>query len=141
MPAVIRGIIKGEWPSFTDQKISRDFIYIEDICNLIIKLIQNQDKKSEAQFNIYNVGSGTKTTIGDLIKTLELEFAMPKIGISNFPKRKWDIENWYANIDRVSNDIDWRPTFDLKTGLSKMRDWYLIADNVKYLNDEYSENQ
>jgi UDP-glucose 4-epimerase len=66
---------------------------------------------------------------------------MPKIKISNFPKRKWDIENWYANIDRISNELDWRPTFDLKTGLSKMRDWYLTADNVNYLDDEYSENR
>jgi len=141
MPAVMRGIIKGEWPSFTEQKISRDFIYLEDVCNLIINLIRNQDKKSETLFNIYNVGSGLKTTIGDLIKTLEFEFEMPKIKISSFPKRKWDIENWYANIDRISNELDWRPTFDLKTGLSKMRDWYLTADNVNYLDDEYSENR
>lgn len=141
MPAVMRGVIKSEWPNFTDPLISRDFIYLEDICRLVAMLIQCRDKNVDKLFNVYNVGSGIKTTIGDLIKTLELEFGMPKLQTDNFPKRKWDVENWYANIDKVSREINWRPKFDVKAGLTKMRDWYLTADNIKYLSNEYSENR
>jgi dolichol-phosphate mannosyltransferase len=141
MPAVMRGVVKGDWPNFTDPLISRDFIYLDDICSLILQLIESKDKSSNKLFTIYNVGTGIKTTIGDLIKILELEFGMPKVERGNFPKRKWDVEDWYANIDKVSHELDWRPAFDVKAGLLKMRDWYLTADNVKYLNNEYSENQ
>jgi nucleoside-diphosphate-sugar epimerase len=141
MPAVMRGVIKRDWPNFTDPLVSRDFIYLDDICSLILKLIESKDKKSDKLFNVYNVGTGIKTTIGDLIKILELEFGMPKKERGNFPKRKWDVEDWYANIDKVSTELDWRPAFDVKAGLLIMRDWYLTADNVKYLNNEYSENQ
>jgi dolichol-phosphate mannosyltransferase len=141
MPAVMRGVIKGEWPNFTDPLISRDFIYLEDICRLVARLIQCKENNSDKLFNVYNVGSGIKTTIGDLIKTLEMEFGMPKVQNGKFPKRKWDVENWYANIDKVSKELDWRPAFDVKAGLTKMRDWYLTADNIKYLNNEYSENR
>jgi dolichol-phosphate mannosyltransferase len=141
MPAVMRGVIKGEWPNFTDPLISRDFIYLEDICRLVARLIQCKENNSDKLFNVYNVGSGIKTTIGDLIKTLEMEFGMPKVQNGKFPKRKWDVENWYANIDKVSKELDWRPAFDVKAGLIKMRDWYLTADNIKYLNNEYSENR
>jgi dolichol-phosphate mannosyltransferase len=141
MPAVMRGIIKGEWPNFTDPLISRDFIYLDDICNLILQLIQNKDKDVNKLFNIYNVGTGIKTTIGDLIKVLETEFGMLEVERGNFPKRKWDVENWFANMDKISQELGWIPTFDVKEGLSKMRDWYLTADNVRYLNNEYSENR
>ena len=141
MPAVMRGVIKGEWPNFTDPLISRDFIYLDDICSLILQLIESKDQNSDKLFNIYNVGTGINTTIGDLTKILELEFGMPKVERGNFPKRKWDVEDWYANVDKVSHELDWRPAFDVKAGLLKMRDWYLTADNVKYLNNEYSENQ
>jgi nucleoside-diphosphate-sugar epimerase len=134
-------MIKGEWPNFTDPLISRDFIYLDDICNLILQLIQNMDKDANKLFNVYNVGTGTKTTIGDLIKVLETEFGMPKVGRGDFPKRKWDVEDWYANIDKVSTELDWRPAFDVKAGLTKMRDWYLTANNVRYLDNEYSENR
>ena len=141
MPAVMRGVVKGDWPNFTDPLISRDFIYLDDICSLILQLIESKDKNSDKLFNVYNVGTGIKTTIGDLNKILELEFGMPKVERGNFPKRKWDVEDWYANIDKVSHELDWKPAFDVKAGLLKMRDWYLTADNVKYLNNEYSENQ
>jgi dolichol-phosphate mannosyltransferase len=141
MPAVMRGVINGDWPNFTDPLISRDFIYLDDICSLILQMIQSTDKNQDKLFNVYNVGSGIKTTIGDLIEILETEFQMPKVTRGNIPKRKWDMEDWNANIDKVSHELDWKPTFDVRAGLTKMRDWYLTEDNVKYLNDDYSENR
>jgi len=141
MPAVMRGVIKGDWPDFTDPLISRDFIYLDDVCSLILQLIQSKDENSDKIFNVYNVGTGIKTTIGDLIKILELDFGMPKVDRVNFPKRKWDVEDWYANIDKISQELEWRPAFDVNAGLLKMRDWYLTADNVKYLNNDYSESR
>ena len=66
---------------------------------------------------------------------------MPKVDRVNFPKRKWDVEDWYANIDKISQELEWRPAFDVNAGLLKMRDWYLTADNVKYLNNDYSESR
>jgi nucleoside-diphosphate-sugar epimerase len=66
---------------------------------------------------------------------------MPKREENSFPKRKWDVKDWYANIDKVIHEVDWQPNVDLKSGLNMMRDWYLLEDNVKYLNNEYSENK
>jgi len=51
------------------------------------------------------------------------------------------VEDWYANIDKISQELEWRPAFDVNAGLLKMRDWYLTADNVKYLNNDYSESR
>jgi dolichol-phosphate mannosyltransferase len=141
MPAVMRGIIKGEWPSFTDPDISRDFVYLDDICKLLVKLVQQKENSSKGTFGIYNVGTGIKTTIRDLTNILEREFGMPKREENSFPKRKWDVKDWYANIDKVIHEVDWQPNVDLKSGLNMMRDWYLLEDNVKYLNNEYSENK
>jgi len=140
MPAVMRGVINGDWPNFTDPLISRDFIYLDDICGLISQMIQSKDNNPDKIFNVYNVGTGIKTTIGDLIEILETEFQMPKVARGKFPKRKWDMEDWYANIDKVSRELDWKPTVDVRAGLTKMRDWYLTEDNVKYLDNDYSEN-
>jgi dolichol-phosphate mannosyltransferase len=140
MPAVMRGVINGDWPNFTDPLISRDFIYLDDICGLISQMIQSKDNNPDKIFNVYNVGTGIKTTIGDLIEILETEFQMPKVARGKFPKRKWDMEDWYANIDKVSRELDWKPTVDVRAGLTKMREWYLTEDNVKYLDNDYSEN-
>jgi nucleoside-diphosphate-sugar epimerase len=139
MPAVMRGIINKEWPSFTDPLVSRDFIYIEDVSDLLIKILQSINSNSLGTFEVFNVGSGKATTIKDLIEILQVEFGMPDEVNISFPKRDWDIENWFANIEKVRNAYNWDAKNDLKTGLIKMRDWYLTDSNVMYLSSEYTE--
>jgi dolichol-phosphate mannosyltransferase len=139
IPAVMRGILLGNWPNFANPKISRDFIYIDDVSSLIIKIIKQQFIKPNKTFDIYNVGTGRKTTIGDLVQILMSEFEMPQPATEQFPRRDWDVEDWYANIEKVTNLFDWKPKYDLKVGLNKMKEWYLKGDNVEYLSDEYSE--
>jgi nucleoside-diphosphate-sugar epimerase len=90
-------------------------------------------------FEIFNVGSGKSTTIKGLVELLQIEFEMPEEVNNSFPKRGWDVENWFANIDKVKKIYIWSPKNDLKAGLSKMRDWYLSENNVKYLLSEYTE--
>ena len=139
MPAVMRGIIKSDWPEFVDSSISRDFVYIEDINNLIKKLIDMITLEKNKDFEIYNVGSGICTTIGDLANLLMSDFEMPKLNQSKFRKRDWDVENWYANITKIQREISWTPEFDLKNGIIEMKHWYSLNDHVKYLNNDYSE--
>ena len=139
IPAVVRGLTVGIWPSFTDPRISRDFIYLDDVSQLIIKILNSPITDSSELFEIYNVGSGSSTTIGDLKNLLITEFKMPSQENNIYPKREWDVENWFGNIEKVSKAFNWLPKTDLKEGLLKMKNWYLIGDNIKYLQSEYTE--
>jgi len=139
MPAVMRGIVNKKWPNFTDPSVSRDFIYIDDVSDLIVKILETITPNSLGTFEIFNVGSGKSTTIKGLVELLQIEFEMPEEVNNSFPKRGWDVENWFANIDKVKKIYIWSPKNDLKAGLSKMRDWYLSENNVKYLLSEYTE--
>jgi nucleoside-diphosphate-sugar epimerase len=47
MPAVMRGVINGDWPNFTDATVSRDFVYLDDISQLIVKVIEKKDDSSK----------------------------------------------------------------------------------------------
>ena len=139
MPAVMRGVINKKWPNFTDLSISRDFIYIDDVSALIIKVLKSIKPNDSGSFEIFNVGSGNVTTIKNLIELLQADFGMPDEVNISFPKRDWDIDNWFAKIDKVKEAYEWSAESDLKAGLGKMRDWYLTDNNVKYLSREYTE--
>jgi len=141
IPAILRGIIQGNWPKFTDSNISRDFIYLEDLCKLITKIIDNLNKLSPNYFEIFNVGYGKKITIFNIIEILKEKFMMPNLKNEKYDRRHWDISDWYANIDKVTLHYDWRPEVDLVNGLNKLKKWYMINDNLKYLNEHYSENK
>jgi dolichol-phosphate mannosyltransferase len=139
IPAVMRGIVKREWPNFTDPKISRDFIYLDDIAELVTKIINAPAIKKDNFFEIYNVASGKITTINDLKNLLMSDFQMPNQQNDSYPKRGWDVENWYGNISKIQRDFNWTPKTELKSGLLKLKNWYLDSDNVKYLGKEFTE--
>jgi len=138
MPAVVRGIISQDWPQFTDFRIGRDFIYIDDVNRLIEKILIKNLEAPNSNFEIFNVGSGNLTTMGDLVKILEEKFNMPKVIDTKFEPRNWDIFEWYANIEKVKKHFDWSPEIDVISGLKLMEKWYVQSDNIKYLGTEYS---
>ena len=136
MPNIIRGMLFNEWPKFTNLNISRDFIYVEDVCDLIEKLVKKIDGLDN--FEIFNVGTGVKTTLGDLAQICEEYFNMPTVE-TGYVSRDWDLEDWYANINKAKKYLNWQPTTDIRTGLRKMKLWYEEFDNSKYLGSNYSE--
>ena len=136
MPNIVRGMLFNKWPKFTNLNISRDFIYVEDVCNLVEKLVNKIDGLNN--FEIFNVGTGIKTTLGDLAEICEEYFNMPAVE-TGYASRDWDLEDWYANIDKAKKYLNWHPTTDIKTGLKKMKLWYEKFDNSKYLDSNYSE--
>ena len=136
MPNILKGILFNNWPKFTNLNISRDFIYVEDVCDLIEKLVNKIDGLDN--FEIFNVGTGVKTTLGDLAQICEEYFNMPTVE-TGYVSRDWDLEDWYANIDKAKKYLNWQPTTDIRTGLSKMKLWYEEFDNSKYLGSNYSE--
>ena len=141
MPAVMRGIIKGDWPNFTSSNISRDFIYIDDVAELILVMLKKFFEEPKRVFEIYNVGSGRKTTMQDLINVLMSDFGMPEPKSEKFPQRDWDIENWFSNTDKVKQDFGWHAQENLSSGLTKMKEWYQTGKNLNFLGQEYSENK
>jgi len=138
MPNIVKGILFNTWPKFTDLNVSRDFIYIEDVCNLIEILVNRIDEFDN--FEIFNVGTGKKTTLRDLAQICQKYFNMPVVEIG-YKSRDWDLVDWYANIDKAKKYLDWNPTTDIKSGLKKMKLWYEEFDNSKYLGSNFSESE
>jgi dolichol-phosphate mannosyltransferase len=135
LPNLIKGSFTSNWPNFTDLDVSRDFIYVDDVSRLVVKVIEHIHKLSS--FEIFNVGTGVKTTLGDLASICEREFNMPKVTLG-YRSRDWDLSDWYANIDKAKNILGWNPEYNILAGINKMRSWYSENDRLKYLSAEYS---
>ncbi len=104
----------------------RDLIYIDDVINSIILLIRDTKHKNE----IYNIGTGKKTTIKNLItkisklynkrKSLKISFSKPTPG---------DLLGSYANIEKAKKHLGFVPSIKLDKGLRLFKDW---AENNFY---------
>lgn len=125
IPSLIRKIATKKNPIevWGDGKDLKDFLYIEDFCRFLIKLINNQ-KKAKSNFDIFNVASGKSVTIKKILKILikiqNLKNAQITFDISKpsmIPKR-------LINISKIKNTFNFMPQVSLDEGLKKTMKWF-----------------
>ena len=131
IPNLLRHALRGELPPFVDPLTSRDFVYVDDVCAAFITAATKMNPQLYGQ--IFNIGSGQKTTISQLA-----ELTRNLFNISDAPKfgamqaRKWDLQDWYSDSSKADLVLDWRATTTLAEGLKKMSEWVSVLDENLY---------
>jgi nucleoside-diphosphate-sugar epimerase len=100
----------------------RDYIYIDDLVEGLILTMIND--KSYGQ--IYNIGSGQPTKFIDMARLVVQTVGQGKIENIPWPKNYDNFEtgDFYADISRLKNHIDWQPHTSLKDGIEKTFRYY-----------------
>ncbi|MCX5855336.1 MAG: NAD-dependent epimerase/dehydratase family protein [Deltaproteobacteria bacterium] len=93
----------------------RDFIYIDDVINAWMKA----QKAAEAYGKIYNLASGEKSLVEDILKELVSAFDIPQYPIVYDCGTPGDQTGMVCDISRISEDLNWNPEIDLKIGIKK----------------------
>jgi nucleoside-diphosphate-sugar epimerase/glycosyltransferase involved in cell wall biosynthesis len=122
IPNVLRAAARGELPPFVDARTSRDFVHVDDVCEaFVLTAAQMHPGLHGEQFNI---GSGSKTTIGELADMSRDVFSIadePAFDI--MPGRSWDLPDWYSNSNKARAVLGWRAETALRDGLARTYDW------------------
>lgn len=122
IPSLIRRAVENQSP-FTvwgDGKDIKDFIYIDDFIDGLIKVIKNEKKI----YSVYNIAGGNSYKIRDIIKIIFNHLRInPKIIYdksqpSMIPIRK-------INIRKMKESYNWRPKIKFEDGIKKTINWYL----------------
>jgi len=121
---------------FNNGEMRRDFTYIDDIVEGVVRVIDNPAKSnplwsgknpdpatSKAPYRIYNIGNNAPVSLMDFIKAIE-----EKLGIEakkNFlPLQPGDVPATYADVENLVEDLGYKPNTDIKTGVGNFIDWY-----------------
>ena len=113
IPIIISGCIKNEKFPCSKGNQSRDFLYIDDVVDAILKSLTNKNARGQ----IINIGSGKPRIIKNIIKYIK---KIVKGGYPLFGKvklRKDEILKVYPDINKAKNKIGWRPKISFKKGL------------------------
>ena len=116
-----------EIPMFGDGTTSRDYTYIDDIVDGIIKscdyCMSNKDV-----YEILNLGNSSPTTLKEMIniigEVLEIE---PKI--KQLPMQPGDVDRTYADISKAKTLVGYEPKISFEEGIKKFIDWYKNSIN------------
>ena len=109
-------------------KMSRDFTYIDDVCDVLKDLINiTPVKRSENAYvphEIYNVGNNKPEMLEYFISVIESELG--KKAIRNYmPMQKGDVINTFANIDKIKSKTSFHPKTNIEKGINKFVRWYI----------------
>ena len=126
-------IMKGEpIDVYNHGDMKRDFTYIDDIVDGIHKSAHSiatpdEDKagdiNSNAPYRIYNIGNNNPENLMDMIA--HLEDALGQKAVTNMlPMQPGDVYSTYADIKSLNKTTGFKPTTNLKDGISHFVDWY-----------------
>ena len=115
IPIVISSCIKNKKFNCSSGIQKRDFLYIDDLVNLINKLILT---KKEIK-GIFNVGSGNPKSVRDTIEIIQKKIKRGKPQFGKIKMRKDESLNFYPKLNKIKKSINWKAKTNLSSGLSK----------------------
>lgn len=103
--------------------MKRDFTYIDDIVEGIMRLMPIIPKTDAAPYAVYNIGNNQPEDLMQMIGLLEQ--LTGKIAEKNLlPMQPGDVYATYADIEPLSRVTGFKPTTSLEVGLGKFVEWY-----------------
>ncbi len=105
-------------PVFGDGTSKRDYTYIDDVVDGIIKAID-----TDYEFEIFNIGNSETITLENLIKLLESAIGKKAI-IDRKPFQLGDVQITYADISKARKILGYEPKTKIEEGVKKFWEWY-----------------
>ena len=114
-------------------KMMRDFTYIDDVVEGIVKLIPLR-AKSRPPYKIYNLGNNNPVELKEFIAIIEK--LMDRSAQKNFlPMQPGDVVATYADVDEFMNDVGFKPATPIEKGLASFVDWYRSYYNCQTIKE------
>lgn len=117
-------ILKNESiPFFGDGETYRDYTYIDDIIDGVIKGVKYLELH-ENVYEIINLGESDAISLNNMVQTIE-RYLNKKAIIDRLPMQPGDVKRTYANIDKAKELLGYKPTTKFDDGIEKFIKWYL----------------
>ena len=119
-----RAILAGEpIQVFNHGRMRRDFTYIDDIVQGVLRVLERPPRGNGAPHAIYNIGNHEPVALEEFIATLE-RLLGTTANKHYLPMQPGDVEATYASIDALRKLTGFAPSTPLAVGLGRFVAWY-----------------
>ena len=123
----IHWIVEGkEVQVLGDGEQMRSFTFIDDVVEALMLMLDYDES------NTFNIGSNMTVSLNEVIEVIE-NFSGKKAIIVNKERAYKDPDVVRPNLENISNNLKWKPSTNIETGVEKTVTWYL--NNKDFLND------
>ena len=132
-----KAILAGESiPVFNHGKHTRDFTYIDDIVEGVIRTLDNvatpdtsydpddpDPGTSSAPWRIYNIGGGQPVELLRFIELIEENLGL-EAKLEHLPMQPGDVPDTSADVEALQRDVGYRPSTPVEVGIERFVHWY-----------------
>jgi UDP-glucuronate 4-epimerase len=119
---------------FNYGKMRRDFTYIDDIVEGLVRVMErvpeaspeadNSDpSRGRAPYRVYNIGNNNPVELSTFIETLEKKLGK-KAKLNLLPLQPGDVPATCADVEDLARDVGFKPSTSIQEGISRFVDWY-----------------
>ena len=134
-------LIKGEKIEiFNFGNCKRDFTYIDDIVEGVIRVMLKAPEKKDGEdglplppYKVYNIGNSSPENLLDFVQILSEELVRAGVLPSDYdfeahkelvPMQPGDVSVTYADTSALEKDFGFKPSTSLREGLRRFAEWY-----------------
>jgi UDP-glucuronate 4-epimerase len=129
-----RLILQGEpIPVFNHGRMVRDFTYIDDVVEAVMRLIalppaagmagKSEEYETDAPYRIFNIGNNRPVELLDYIRTLEKHLGR-EAQLDMLPMQPGDVPATMADMRRLERVTGFRPRVTVDEGVERFVEWY-----------------
>ena len=121
-----KAIIEGKpLKVFNNGDLSRDFTYIDDIVEGLVRVMKNipDANNKHPYYRLFNIGNSKPVQLMDFIRTME-KAAGKKAILEMYPMQQGDVKTTYADTSDLYQTVGYKPATNLEEGVSKFMEWY-----------------
>lgn len=110
-------------PFYGDGNTKRDYTYIDDIVDGILKSIDYLFKNKDV-YEIFNLGESHVVSLKEMVETIEKVLGKKAV-LDKQPMQPGDVEKTYADISKAKEILGYNPKTNFEDGIKKFVDWYM----------------
>jgi UDP-glucuronate 4-epimerase len=107
---------------FNHGKMLRDFTYIDDIVEGIIR-IQDNSPSGEIPYSLFNIGNNEPIELSRFIKAIESATGKRALKVM-MDMQPGDVERTYADTARLESAVGYKPQTEIEDGIAKFVEWF-----------------
>ena len=110
---------------FNNGDLSRDFTYIDDIIEGVVRVINHipDENTQQSYYQVFNIGHSQPVQLMDFIHTMESAIEKKAI-LEMYPMQQGDVKTTYADTTNLECAVEYKPTTNLKDGLESFVEWW-----------------
>jgi len=121
-----------EIPFYGDGTTERDYTYIDDIIDGVVKTI-NWVQAGHGRYEIFNLGESRTISLKEMVATLEKVIGK-KAKIKVLPMQPGDVQRTYADITKAQKILGYQPATAFEDGIKQFIQWYREVNNISLIN-------